>query len=118
MNKFKVLKQNIMRVHNLIQGIINTGNFIDSCFRWTDPIRSIVAFLVKQKFNLTEKLKCFFLFLFFKYKQKAFILIVLSFEVYMLPMTLLMIFLKNYFMLKMKEMNASVEDDVNFLFFI
>ena len=44
--KIPVLKQNIMRVHNLVQGIINTGNFIDSCFRWVDPIRSIIAFIV------------------------------------------------------------------------
>ena len=45
--KIPVLKQNIVRVHNLVQGIINTGSFIDSCFRWVNPIRSCVAFLVK-----------------------------------------------------------------------
>lgn len=45
----KVLKQNIMRIHNLVQGVINTGNLIDSCFRWVDPVRSIIAFAVIRK---------------------------------------------------------------------
>jgi len=35
-----------MRVHNLAQSIINAGNFIDSCFRWVDPVRSMIAFIV------------------------------------------------------------------------
>jgi hypothetical protein len=35
-----------MRVHNIAQGIINTGSFIDSCFRWVNPMRSLIAFIV------------------------------------------------------------------------
>ncbi|CAF1029366.1 unnamed protein product, partial [Brachionus calyciflorus] len=88
--KVPVLKQNIMRVHNLIQGFINTGNFIDSCFRWVYPTRSILAFI-------------------------CFVIIVLNFEIYMLPLALLMIFLKNYLVIKLKEYNStSDEEDLNF----
>ncbi|RMZ93414.1 multiple C2 and transmembrane domain-containing 1-like isoform X4 [Brachionus plicatilis] len=84
--KVPVLKQNIKRVHNLVQGMINTGNFINSCFCWEYPVRSIIAFL-------------------------SFVLIVLNFEIYMLPLTLLMIFLKNLMIIKFKTFNTNQDDE-------
>lgn len=46
--KLKVpeLKQNIKRIHNIVQSIQKTGSFIDSCFKWEDSVRSCIAFMV------------------------------------------------------------------------
>ena len=53
--KVPVLKQNLMRVHNLLQKVINAGVFVDSCFRWINPLRSIIAFIV----NICVQFACF-----------------------------------------------------------
>lgn len=37
---------------------------------------------------------------------------VLFFEIYMLPLTLLVIFMKNYIIIKLKSVNSSVDDEV------
>ena len=112
-----------MRIHNLVQGLINTGNFIDSCFRWIYPARSIVAFIVNKHTNTHThthvfqvdfkrfNVGFFFCFPFFK----SFIIIVLTFEIYMLPLALLVIFMKNYIIIKLKSVNSqnlAVDEEV------
>ena len=50
---------------------------------------------------------------------QAFIIIVLNFELYMLPLSILMIFLKNYVIIKLKaagtSLNTSIDDDVRLI---
>ncbi|CAL1542502.1 unnamed protein product, partial [Lymnaea stagnalis] len=71
--KFKIaaMKQNINRVSQLVSVFMDTGRFIQSCFDWQSPPRTITAFIV-------------------------YLVIVWNFELYMLPISLLLIFLKNY----------------------
>ncbi|KAK2186384.1 hypothetical protein NP493_202g02019 [Ridgeia piscesae] len=70
--KFRIalMKRNIERVSNIIQAVVETGRFLRSCFEWESPPRSITAFIV-------------------------YLVMVWNFELYMLPVTLLIIFLKN-----------------------
>ncbi|KAL4227592.1 Multiple C2 and transmembrane domain-containing protein 2 [Mactra antiquata] len=68
--KISVMKKNIDRVSSIISTFIETGKFIQSCFNWDSPIRSLTAFLV-------------------------FMIVVWNFEPYMLPLTLLVLLLKN-----------------------
>jgi hypothetical protein len=87
--KVPVLKQNIMRIHNLAQAVINTGAFIDSCFRWIFPLRSFISFM-------------------------AYILIILNFELYMLPLALVVIFIKNYILIRIKAANSlNADEEIN-----
>ncbi|KAL8566338.1 hypothetical protein ACOMHN_030538 [Nucella lapillus] len=70
--KFKInlLKKNIDRVGQLIATFMECGKFLHSCFSWESTPRSATAFLV-------------------------FLVMVWNFEIYMLPITLVLIFLKN-----------------------
>ncbi|KAL5004431.1 hypothetical protein ScPMuIL_017887 [Solemya velum] len=70
--KFKIstMKKNIDRVSQLVSSFVEGARFIQSCFDWESRARSITAFLV-------------------------FLVIVWNFELYMLPITLLLIFMKN-----------------------
>ncbi|XP_059155457.1 multiple C2 and transmembrane domain-containing protein 1-like isoform X7 [Physella acuta] len=70
--KFKIstMKQNINRVSQIIGVFIDTGRFIQSCFDWQSPPRTITAFIV-------------------------YLVAVWNFELYMLPISLLLIFIKN-----------------------
>ncbi|XP_055882633.1 multiple C2 and transmembrane domain-containing protein 1-like isoform X5 [Biomphalaria glabrata] len=68
--KISIMKQNINRVSQLIGVFMETGRFIQSCFDWQYPPRTIIAFIV-------------------------YLVIVWNFELYMLPISLLLIFLKN-----------------------
>nr|XP_026694109.1 multiple C2 and transmembrane domain-containing protein 1-like isoform X2 [Ciona intestinalis] len=71
--KFKkaLLLNNFQRVWRLVQSIIATAEFVNSCFTWKNPRRSGIAFL-------------------------AFLVIVWNFELYMLPISLLMLIMKTY----------------------
>ncbi|XP_060062744.1 multiple C2 and transmembrane domain-containing protein 1-like [Ylistrum balloti] len=69
--KISVMKRNIDRVSQLASSFIEGGKFIQSCFDWESRARSISAFI-------------------------AYLVIVWCFELYMLPITLLIIFLKNF----------------------
>ncbi|KAH3839143.1 hypothetical protein DPMN_112567, partial [Dreissena polymorpha] len=71
--KISVMKRNIDRVTSIISTFIEGGKFINSCFNWDSPIRSLTAFLV-------------------------FLVIVWIFEPYMLPLTLVVLLLKNILM--------------------
>lgn len=70
--KFKInlMKKNIDRVSQLISVFVDGGKFLQSCFSWESTSRSATAFVV-------------------------FLVMVWNFEIYMLPITLLLIFLKN-----------------------
>ncbi|CAG5130346.1 unnamed protein product, partial [Candidula unifasciata] len=70
--KFKIstMKHNINRMSQLIGVFIDTGRFVQSCFDWQSPPRTVTAFIV-------------------------YLVIVWNFELYMLPISLLLIFLKN-----------------------
>lgn len=78
--KFKIslMKRNINRVTQIISSIMEVGKFLQSCFEWESKARSITAFTV-------------------------FLIITWFFEPYMLPVTLLLLFLKNYLIKSAKE---------------
>uniref|UniRef100_A0A8C5D0P5 Multiple C2 domains, transmembrane 1b n=1 Tax=Gadus morhua TaxID=8049 RepID=A0A8C5D0P5_GADMO len=62
---------NFNRVKRCIMVLINIGSYINSCFEWESAQRSILSFLV-------------------------FVLVVWNFELYMLPLSLLMLLVWNY----------------------
>jgi len=72
--KFKKTKlsNNFQRVWKLVQSIIFAAQFLKSLFTWESPKRSLIAFV-------------------------AFVMIVWNFEIYMFPITLLLLFFKNYY---------------------
>ncbi|XP_047674026.1 multiple C2 and transmembrane domain-containing protein 1 isoform X3 [Tachysurus fulvidraco] len=67
----QLLLQNFNRVRRCIMFIINTGCYINSCFEWESPRRSIYAFLL-------------------------YIVVVWNFELYMIPLALLLLLAWNY----------------------
>ncbi|XP_069137876.1 LOW QUALITY PROTEIN: multiple C2 and transmembrane domain-containing protein 1-like [Argopecten irradians] len=80
--KISVMKRNIDRVSQLASSFIEGGKFIQSCFDWESRARSISAFI-------------------------AYLVIVWCFELYMLPITLLIIFLKNFIIVSVTGAFAS-----------
>ncbi|ESO89614.1 hypothetical protein LOTGIDRAFT_124931, partial [Lottia gigantea] len=68
--KISILKRNIDRVSQIAQGMVEGGVFLNSCFEWESKPRSIIAFIV-------------------------FLVVVWIFEPYMIPISLLIVFLKN-----------------------
>ncbi|ESO10061.1 hypothetical protein HELRODRAFT_97320 [Helobdella robusta] len=73
--KLTTMKTNIDRVFKLVEGFVSFTNFINSCFNWDNPLRSLLAFIV-------------------------FMLIVWNIELYMVPISLLLILLKNFLFLQ------------------
>ncbi|XP_071964600.1 multiple C2 and transmembrane domain-containing protein 1-like isoform X3 [Antedon mediterranea] len=69
--KISVLQRNVNRVTKLVGNIIDTGKFINSCFQWESKPRSLTAFI-------------------------AYLVIVWNFELYMVPMAILLIFFWKY----------------------
>lgn len=45
----QMLQQNFNRVKRCVLFLINTGSYINSCFQWESPRRSLCAFLVGGK---------------------------------------------------------------------
>nr|QEN96194.1 multiple C2 domain and transmembrane region protein 1a isoform 1 [Danio rerio] len=70
----QLLLQNFNRVRRCIMFLINAGCYINSCFEWESPQRSICAFLL-------------------------FVLVVWNFELYMIPLVLLMLLAWNYILI-------------------
>nr|QEN96195.1 multiple C2 domain and transmembrane region protein 1a isoform 2 [Danio rerio] len=70
----QLLLQNFNRVRRCIMFLINAGCYINSCFEWESPQRSICAFLL-------------------------FVLVVWNFELYMVPLVLLMLLAWNYILI-------------------
>uniref|UniRef100_A0A8C1SBZ6 Multiple C2 domains, transmembrane 1b n=1 Tax=Cyprinus carpio TaxID=7962 RepID=A0A8C1SBZ6_CYPCA len=69
-----MLQQNFNRVKRCVLFLINTGSYINSCFQWESPRRSLCAFLI-------------------------FVVVVWNFEIYMVPLSLLLLLTWNYFLL-------------------
>ncbi|XP_034451185.1 multiple C2 and transmembrane domain-containing protein 1 isoform X2 [Hippoglossus hippoglossus] len=70
----QLLLRNFNRVRRCIMFLINTGCYINSCFEWDSPQRSICAFLL-------------------------FVILVWNFELYMIPLALLMPLAWNYILI-------------------
>ncbi|XP_051765826.1 multiple C2 and transmembrane domain-containing protein 1 isoform X5 [Ctenopharyngodon idella] len=70
----QLLQQNFNRVKRCIFFLINVGSYINSCFQWESPRRSLCAFLI-------------------------FVVVVWNFEIYMIPLSLLLLLTWNYFLL-------------------
>ncbi|XP_032364637.1 multiple C2 and transmembrane domain-containing protein 1 isoform X2 [Etheostoma spectabile] len=68
----QLLQQNFNRVKRCIMVLISYGTYINSCFEWESAQRSIVSFVV-------------------------FVVVVWNFELYMLPLALLLLLVWNYF---------------------
>ncbi|KAK7120927.1 hypothetical protein R3I94_020797 [Phoxinus phoxinus] len=70
----QLLQQNFNRVKRCVFSLINVGSYINSCFQWETPRRSLCAFLI-------------------------FVVVVWNFEIYMVPLSLLLLLTWNYFRL-------------------
>ncbi|XP_063752805.1 multiple C2 and transmembrane domain-containing protein 1 isoform X2 [Eleginops maclovinus] len=70
----QLLLHNFNRVRRCIMFLINTGCFINSCFEWDSPQRSICAFVL-------------------------FVIVVWNFELYMIPLALLLPLAWNYILI-------------------
>ncbi|XP_005739194.1 multiple C2 and transmembrane domain-containing protein 1 isoform X5 [Pundamilia nyererei] len=68
----QLLQQNFNRVKRCIMVLISWGSFINSCFEWESAQRSIVSFVL-------------------------FVVVVWNFELYMLPLALLLLLVWHYF---------------------
>uniref|UniRef100_A0A671Y8E5 Multiple C2 and transmembrane domain containing 1 n=1 Tax=Sparus aurata TaxID=8175 RepID=A0A671Y8E5_SPAAU len=83
----QLLLRNFNRVRRCIMFLINTGCYINSCFEWDSPQRSICAFL--------------------------FVIVVWNFELYMIPLALLLPLAWNYILIasgKDTRQDVAVED--------
>ncbi|XP_051972370.1 multiple C2 and transmembrane domain-containing protein 1-like isoform X1 [Xyrauchen texanus] len=74
----QLLQQNFNRVKHCILFLINVGSYINSCFQWESPRRSICAFLV-------------------------FVVVVWNFDICMIPLSLLLLLTWNYFLLASRK---------------
>ncbi|TNM89768.1 hypothetical protein fugu_004002 [Takifugu bimaculatus] len=74
----QLLLRNFYRVRRCILFLINTGYYINSCFEWESPQRSICAFVVRDLF---------------------FVIVVWNFELYMIPLALLLPLAWNYILI-------------------
>jgi hypothetical protein len=91
--KFKrqVLMRNVNRVKHFALVAVDVGNFMKSMFSWESPLRSAIGFVVSVT-RLPERVFFFTHHL----PTQAFMVITYSFELYMLPLTLLIFFVKAY----------------------
>ncbi|TKS85069.1 Multiple C2 and transmembrane domain-containing protein 1 [Collichthys lucidus] len=67
----QLLQQNLNRVKRCIMVLITCGSYVNSCFQWESSVRSMVAFVL-------------------------FVVVVWNFELYMLPLALLLLLVWNY----------------------
>ncbi|XP_069819032.1 multiple C2 and transmembrane domain-containing protein 1 isoform X6 [Dendropsophus ebraccatus] len=70
----QLLLRNFIRMKRCVMVLINAAYYINSCFDWDSPQRSLAAFLI-------------------------FLLVVWNFEVYMIPLALLLLLAWNYFLI-------------------
>ncbi|XP_037831183.1 multiple C2 and transmembrane domain-containing protein 1 isoform X4 [Kryptolebias marmoratus] len=70
----QLLLRNFNRVRRCIMFLINVGCYINSCFEWDSPQRSICAFVI-------------------------FVIVVWNFEIYMIPLALLLLLAWNYILI-------------------
>ncbi|KFO99553.1 Multiple C2 and transmembrane domain-containing protein 1, partial [Calypte anna] len=85
----QLLVRNFIRMKHCIMALICAANYINSCFGWESPPRSLAAFLI-------------------------FLFVVWNFEPYMLPLALLLLLAWNYFLIVSgkdnRQHNMVVED--------
>ncbi|XP_044030306.1 multiple C2 and transmembrane domain-containing protein 1 isoform X6 [Siniperca chuatsi] len=74
----QLLQQNFNRVKRCIMVLISYGTYINSCFEWESAQRSIISFVL-------------------------FVVVVWNFELYMLPLALLLLLVWNYFFSSSRE---------------
>ncbi|KAM4052092.1 multiple C2 and transmembrane domain-containing protein 1 isoform 3-T3 [Anomaloglossus baeobatrachus] len=70
----QLLLRNFIRMKRCVMVLINAAYYINSCFDWDSPQRSLAAFLV-------------------------FLLVVWNFEIYMIPLAVLLLLAWNYFLI-------------------
>uniref|UniRef100_A0AAQ5YS12 C2 domain-containing protein n=1 Tax=Amphiprion ocellaris TaxID=80972 RepID=A0AAQ5YS12_AMPOC len=75
----QLLQQNFNRVKRCIMVLISYGTYINSCFEWESAQRSIISFVL-------------------------FVVVVWNFELYMLPLGLLLLLVWNYFFSSSRDM--------------
>ncbi|KAH0620072.1 hypothetical protein JD844_014646 [Phrynosoma platyrhinos] len=80
----KILSRNADRVKKITMAIWNTIQFLQSCFLWESPVRSVIAFVV-------------------------FVVTVWHFELYMVPLALLLLFAYNLSLITPEKV-ASIQD--------
>uniref|UniRef100_A0A4W3JS54 Multiple C2 and transmembrane domain containing 1 n=1 Tax=Callorhinchus milii TaxID=7868 RepID=A0A4W3JS54_CALMI len=79
----ELLQKHYYRVKRCLLVIINTGRFLNSCFDWESPQRSLTAFLI-------------------------FLVLVWNFELYMIPLIILLLMVYNYALLAMGKDNRTI----------
>ncbi|XP_072137301.1 multiple C2 and transmembrane domain-containing protein 1 isoform X1 [Mobula birostris] len=77
----ELLQQNYHRLRRCIMVLVNTGRFINSCFEWESTQRSLTAFLV-------------------------YLVIVWNFELFMIPLVLLILLFYNYWLIRSGKDNT------------
>uniref|UniRef100_A0A7M5X2K6 C2 domain-containing protein n=2 Tax=Clytia hemisphaerica TaxID=252671 RepID=A0A7M5X2K6_9CNID len=82
----QLLQKNVDRITNLIRSIIATGEFIQSLFTWKFRLRSAFAFTI-------------------------YILLVMNFDAFMLPLILFLVLLKNYIVFMLAPNKQSQEEE-------
>ncbi|KAM9306511.1 multiple C2 and transmembrane domain-containing protein 1 isoform 2-T3 [Pholidichthys leucotaenia] len=80
----QLLQQNFNRAKRCIMVLISFGTFINSCFEWESAQRSIISFVL-------------------------FVVVVWNFELYMLPLALLLLLVWNYFFCSSREAAESMD---------
>ncbi|XP_048383486.1 multiple C2 and transmembrane domain-containing protein 1-like isoform X3 [Stegostoma tigrinum] len=71
----ELLQKNYHRVRRCIMVLVNTGRYINSCFEWESPQRSLTAFLI-------------------------YLVTVWNFELYVIPLMLLVLLIYNYCLIR------------------
>ncbi|XP_071033844.1 multiple C2 and transmembrane domain-containing protein 1 isoform X2 [Parasteatoda tepidariorum] len=86
--KFKrsIFVKNVNRVKSMLYGVVELLRFLNSCFLWESTLRSITAFVV-------------------------FLVITYTFEFYMLPVALLILYVKNYVIYALTGRQLATRDE-------
>ena len=92
---------------------INIGTFINSCFEWESPQRSISAFLVGNTHTHTHfDIKVYgprpIKVIISPFLSQFFVVVVWNFELYMVPGALLLLLTWNYFITAGRESGDTV----------
>ncbi|XP_076336283.1 multiple C2 and transmembrane domain-containing protein-like isoform X2 [Tachypleus tridentatus] len=86
--KFKrsIFMRNVQRIKTIALDFVEIAKFLNSCFQWESAPRSIVAFI-------------------------TFLVITYTMQLYMMPIILLLIFLKNYIIITMTGLSFTSRDE-------
>ncbi|XP_023235699.1 multiple C2 and transmembrane domain-containing protein 2-like [Centruroides sculpturatus] len=84
-----IFMRNVNRVKMMVMDFVEIAKFLNSCFQWESTVRSVISFVV-------------------------FLVITYTFELYMLPIALLLIFFKNYIIFAITGFTTGTKDDDEF----